>query len=198
MSSKRSTRVSATGASSRTEGDELLVPLARALVEHPRGTLQELANAIGISKATLYRFCRTREQLINRLVTHSFEMFGEAIRTAALDSAPPLDALRKLIDKNLKHRELTAFALHYWKDSSIERAESEEIEAILDAFFLRGQQENVFRIDIPAAALTEIWNYIWAGLVDAERRGRVARACLAQLIERAFLDGALARPIPSR
>lgn len=193
MSSKHSAVVPGTAAPARTEDDELLVPLARALVEYPRGTLQELAKAIGVSKATLYRFCRTREQLINRLAAHSFETFAEAIRAAALDSAPPLDALRQLIANNLKHRELTAFALHYWKDSGIEPGECDGLEASLDAFFLRGQQENVFRIDIPAAALTEIWNYTWVGLVDAERRGRVARACLAHVIEQAFLDGALAR-----
>lgn len=194
MSSNRAKDERGASRASHCDNDEFLVALASALVDYPRATLQELAKAIGVSKATLYRFCRTREQLINRLAEHSFRMFGEAVRTAALDTAPPLDALRHLIANNLKHRELMAFVLHYWKDSTVKPDKTEEWEALLDAFFLRGQQENVFRIDIPAPALTEIWNYTWVGLVDAERRGRVARAGLGALIERAFLDGALARP----
>ena len=47
-----------------------LSALALALVTQPRASLQELAKAIGVSKATLYRFCRTREQLVARLIAH--------------------------------------------------------------------------------------------------------------------------------
>ncbi len=36
-----------------------LSALALALVTQPRASLQDLAKAIGVSKATLYRFCRT-------------------------------------------------------------------------------------------------------------------------------------------
>lgn len=58
---------------------------------------------------------------------------------------------------------------------------------MLDAFFLRGQQQGVFRIDIPAPALTEIWVSILLGLVEAERHVRIARAGLATVVERAFI-----------
>ncbi|MFX5595200.1 transcriptional regulator, partial [Acinetobacter baumannii] len=58
------------------------------------------------------------------------------------------------------------------------------------AFFLRGQQQGVFRIDITAQALTEIWASVLIGLLDGERRGRIARAGLAAMAERVFLQGA--------
>lgn len=174
--------------------DELLAPLAMALVDNPRATLQELARAVGISKATLYRFCQTREQLTQMLMEHSIETFSAVIRAAQLETAPPLEALRRLIADNLRHRELVLFLLHYWKENTFMPDGPEESEAMLDAFFLRGQQLNVFRIDIPAPALTEIWNSLWAGLVEAERRGRVARSGLPSLIESAFLKGTLAGP----
>jgi TetR/AcrR family transcriptional repressor of mexCD-oprJ operon len=63
-------------------------------------------------------------------------------------------------------------------------------DATLDAFFLRGQQAGVFRIDLAAPALTEIFVALLLRLIDAERHGRVARAGLASVIERAFLRGA--------
>ena len=64
----------------------------------------------------------------------------------------------------------------------------------LDAFFLRGQQKGVFRIDISAPAMMEMWASLLIGLLDGERRGRIARAGLPALAERAFLHGAAASP----
>lgn len=68
--------------------------------------------------------------------------------------------------------------------------------AALDAFFLRGQQKGVFRIDITAAVFTELFLTLIYGLVDAERRGRAASANSAQTLEQMFLHGAAnpARP----
>ncbi|MBN9460894.1 MAG: TetR family transcriptional regulator [Burkholderiales bacterium] len=178
----------------QTEDNRLLASLALALVDQPRANLQELARAVGVSKATLYRFCRTREQLVERLVAHATRLIGEAIQAAGLDAGPPLEALKRLTANNVEHRELTAFLIYYWKpDSALEACPHIDWEAALDAFFLRGQQEGVFRIDVPAPALTEIWVSILLGLVEAERRGRIARAGLPALVERAFLEGAATR-----
>lgn len=171
------------------EDRRILVALALALVEQPRASLQELSRAIGISKATLYRFCRTRQALIDRLAAHSGQVLDEVITSARLDSAPPLEALRQLIASHLEHRELTVFLMYYWKDASTDICAHCEWDKALDAFFLRGQQAGVFRIDISAPALTEIFISTLIGLFDAERRGRVARVGLAALIENAFLDG---------
>ncbi|HCF4734777.1 TPA: hypothetical protein NIF12_006941 [Pseudomonas aeruginosa] len=56
--------------------------------------------------------------------------------------------------------------------------------------FYAGKKLGVFRIDIGAPALTEIFSSLIFGLVDAERRGRIARAGMAALIEQFFLNGA--------
>jgi TetR/AcrR family transcriptional repressor of mexCD-oprJ operon len=175
------------------EDNKIMAALALALVDRPRANLQELAGAIRVSKATLYRFCRTREQLIERLVNHSTLLIGEDIRTSDLDTAPPLEALKRFIATTLEHGEFSAFLIYYWeKDSSAGSGVEAGWDAALDAFFLRGQREGVFRIDIPAAALTEILVSMLIGLVDAERRGRVASAGLTAVVERAFLHGASA------
>lgn len=173
----------------KQEDSKLLAALALAMVENPRASLQELSKAVGVSKATLYRFCRTREQLVQRLLIHGIQAFNQSIETAKLDTLPPLEALKLLIIKGLEHRELLAFLTHYWNDASIEQKTDKDLETALDAFFLRGQQTGVFRIDIPASALTELWMSMVAGLVDAERRGRIARTGMAALVERAFLNG---------
>jgi TetR/AcrR family transcriptional regulator, mexCD-oprJ operon repressor len=173
------------------ENDKMMAALARALVDRPRASLQEVAAAVGISKATLYRLCRTRGQLVDRLVQHATTRITEAIETAQLDTAPPLTALERLIANHLEHRELTAFLIHYWgQDTPTAAGVEAGWDAALDAFFLRGQQAGVFRIDLAAPALTEILVALLVRLIDAEHHGRVARAGLAGMIERAFLRGA--------
>jgi TetR/AcrR family transcriptional repressor of mexCD-oprJ operon len=178
----------------RTENDnKILAALALALVNRPTATLQELAKAIGISKATLYRFCHTREQLVARLMNHGADLLLQAVQTAELDTTPPVEALKRLIANHMAHRELAAFLMYYWRpDTMLEPCADAEWHAALDAFFLRGQQNGAFRIDIPAPALSEIFGSIIMALVDAEHRGRVARSGLAALAERAFLHGAAA------
>lgn len=173
---------------------QLLASLAQALVAQPRATLQELAQAVGISKASLYRFCRTREQLVEWLVLYSTRTISETLAGAGLDSKPPLDVLKYLIDKHLSHQELTKFLEYYWRDGdpSME-AHHQQWQRLMDAFFLRGQEEGVFRIDISAAALTELWVSTVVGMADAERRGRVARVGLGTTIKSIFLHGTAAR-----
>lgn len=176
------------------EDREMLASLALALVDQPRASLQELARAVGVSKATLYRFCPTRDRLIERLMTYGVQAISEAIAIAELDRDSPIEALKRLIENSLKHRELILFMSNYWeKTAAPDLCSAADWDLALDGFFLRGQQQGVFRIDITAPALTEIWSSLVIGLLEAERRGRVARIGLTTLMETAFLNGALAR-----
>lgn len=181
----------AVNAQGATRNDEkFLASLALALLENPAATLQELARALGVSKATLYRFCPTRDQLVERLMEHATHSLSQAIRSAELERDPPLEALRRLTVKSLENQELTLFLTFFWRPgASIEEQAYTDWMTALDAFFLRGQQAGVFRIDISAAAMTELWISILIGLQDAERRGRVARVGLPALFELSFLHG---------
>lgn len=173
----------------------ILPPLALALVNHPRATLQELAKAIGISKATLYRFCPTRDLLIKRLLEQSLrtldDALDDALDEARIEEGPVLEALKRLNAKHLEHREFTLFLTYYWNEVEKPMEENAIWEPKVDAFFLRGQQEGVFRIDFSAATLTELWLGTVIALIDGERRGRIPRAPLAQLAEQAFLQGVM-------
>jgi TetR/AcrR family transcriptional regulator, mexCD-oprJ operon repressor len=171
--------------------DALLRQLATALVEKPRATLQELAKGAGVSKATLYRFCRTRDELLNRMIDYGSQLVSWMIKDAALDTAPIQEALRRLIENHLAHRELTAFLIHYLNQCELgESSPTLGWTSAMDAFFLRGQQEGVFRIDIPTPALSDLFMSMLLGAIESERRGRIARASIGSLIERLFLQGA--------
>src|SRR6218665_1939570 len=173
--------------------EKLLKALAVAIVDRPRGTFKDIAQAAGISKATLNRFCGTRDNLIEILLNHGSDVMNRVISDAELQHLPPLEALQRLIDLHLAHRELMAFLIVQWRPDFLDLEQGDQrwllYSDALDAFSLRGQELGVFRIDIAAAALTEVFASVLYGLVDAERRGRVARSGMATLIEAAFLGG---------
>jgi len=174
--------------------DPLLKSLALALIDHPRASLQELAKAVGVSKATLYRYCPTREQLIDKLHQESIAQFGHSADMAELQHAPFREAFRALIDSHLHHRELFLFLIYNWQSDFITNDDPESpwlvCQRKIDQFFLRGQKEGVLRIDISAVAMSEMFMGMLLTLVDAERAGRIARADIAGSIERLFFDGA--------
>ncbi|MGE8358952.1 TetR/AcrR family transcriptional regulator [Pseudomonas sp.] len=178
--------------------EKLLKALAVAIVDKPRGTFKEIAQAAGVSKATLNRYCGTRDNLIEMLLNHSSIVLNRLIAEADLENAPPLVALHSLIDNHLAHRELLTFIAFEWSPDSLDECTSggrwQPYSDALDNFFLRGQREGVFRIDIGATVMTELFASTLFGMVDAERRGRVARAGMATLLESFFLRGASCAP----
>ncbi|CAN7454223.1 efflux pump transcriptional repressor NfxB [Pseudomonas sp. No.21] len=178
------------------QDERLIKALAVAFVERPRATLKELAEAAGVSKATLHRFCGTRDNLVEMLITHGETVIGQILSAGDLQHAEPLDALRRLIGEHLMHRELLVFLMFQYNPDTLDpKAEDDRWQSYcvaLDRFFLRGQQEGVFRIDISAAVLSELFLSLIFGIVDAERRGRMARSGSAVILEQIFLHGAAA------
>lgn len=177
--------------------NRLLKALAAALVQSPRATLQELAKEVGVSKATLYRFSHTREQLIERLMLHCAEVMAQVLQDSQLDSLPVEQALHCLIENHLAEKEFGNFLVYYCGPDTMDGHSPElwqEQEKALEMFFLKGQREGFFRIDITAASLVDVFYFMIGGLTDAERRGRIARASLVMTMEQLFLYGAHAGP----
>lgn len=183
-----------------TSHDEfLLKTLTVAVVHRPRATMKELAHLAGVSKATLHRYCGTRENLGQRLEAYAERTLDQIIKSARLQHVEPLDALHRLIREHLVHREPLAFLASQYRPDflGVEKGSGERdtrwqpyLDA-LDAFFLRGQQKAVFRIDITAAILTELFLALVYGMVDAEHRGRAANADSLRVLEQMFLHGAI-------
>ncbi|HBO6206960.1 TetR/AcrR family transcriptional regulator [Stutzerimonas kunmingensis] len=175
------------------QDERLLKALAVAIVDRPRATVKELAEAAGVSKATLHRFCGTRDNLDDMLMSYAEQVFNQIISNCELDSAEPLGAIRKLLSEHLMHREMMIFlTFHYTPDSldPDEDANWQPYMQALDAFFLRAQQAGVLRIDLSASVLTELFLSLIFGIVDAERRGRAASSSSLNALEQMFLYGA--------
>lgn len=180
--------------------DPLLLQLAVALANQPRANLQELAKAVGVSKATLYRFCPTREEIIERLLDEATVTIARSLESCDLEQAPVKVAFKALVASVLDSKELTQFLIYHFRPELLHETNPDQrwldIQKSCDKFFLRCQQEGMLRIDISAVALNEIFFGIACSLVEAEHRGRVPRAGMLELIERMFLQGASATQKP--
>lgn len=100
--------------------EKLLKALAVAIVDRPRATLKDLAEAAGVSKATLHRFCSTRDNLVERLMNHSQTALNQVIEDADLQVADVAQALRNLIENHLRHRELLVFMIFQYRPDSLD------------------------------------------------------------------------------
>lgn len=173
--------------------EQLLKSLTLAVANRPRATMKELAQLAGVSKATLHRYCGTRENLTAKLEEHAEATLKLIIDNAGLQHLEPLEALRRLIRGHLAHRELLAFLMAQYRPDFLDLEQGGRrwlfyLEA-LDGFFLKGQQAGLFRIDITAAIFTELFISLVYGLADAELRGRAANSDSACTLERMFLEG---------
>lgn len=174
------------------DDERLLKLLTTAIVNHPRATMKDLAALAGVSKATLNRHYGTRANLEYQLEVHAKGVLAQITRTAELHSAEPLHALQYLIKEHLTHRDMLALLLFENRPKTPALENEESYAKDLDAFFLRGQHLGVFRIDISAAAFTELFINLVYGMVDAERRGRAASTRSASTLVQIFLHGSVA------
>lgn len=162
-------------------------------------TLQQLATYVGISKATLYRMASTREALLEQLSKDAMEIGMQTFERAGLEDRPVLQALRDLTHALIDSREYYAFALtHHWV-RALDNGEDPEsmrkceyYEKRMEAFFLRGQREGVFRGDLPALWLAKSYNFLLYGVLDSEQRGEIASANMADSLLGVFQHGACA------
>lgn len=169
--------------------EKLINSLAVAMVEHPRGTLKELAEAAGISKATLHRFCGTRENLTLMLLEKSTAVLQTIKDIAESDSQDINVIFDQLVNYHLEKKEILRFLCSIYP--------SEEAESwvnyfkSLEHFFLHAQKKGVYRVDISSALLAEFFSSIVCGVIDAERKGKIAALNLSQHINILFMEGIL-------
>lgn len=173
-----------------TSEDKLIKELAIAIVENPRGTLKDIAEKAGTSKATLHRLYGTREDLEKALSQKAFACLDIIIAIALDESAEHRANFKQLISAHYEHKELLRCMTG--SQSCADEAVWMPYMHAIDGFFLRGQKAGVFRIDVNHTILTEMFVSALCGMIDAERRGRIIPSQFVDSIENVFFQGILA------
>jgi TetR/AcrR family transcriptional regulator, mexCD-oprJ operon repressor len=155
-----------------TVRESVLRAAAVALLDQPRASMEDLATRAGISRATLHRIVPSREALIDELGSHAIGWGRSALDAALLEEGGADAALGRAI------HQLTRDAQLYWflctvPDSDIRSAWATHRQRLV-RLFRRGQEEDVFRVDLPAEWLAEALNALLCSAAKSVHEGRLA------------------------
>ncbi|UYQ61154.1 TetR/AcrR family transcriptional regulator [Streptomyces peucetius] len=175
--------------------EHVLRTAAALLARRSTATMDEVARAAGIGRATLHRHFAGRDALVRALEEFGIQEFEAALDAARLDDGDASHALRRLIGEMEPAADLLAFL--YNESQLFEGDEINEGWARLDArvcdLFRRGQEQGEFRIDLTPAWLTEALYALIASCAWAVMDGRVAKKDFQHMTVELLLGGAVRR-----
>ncbi|MFD5030471.1 TetR/AcrR family transcriptional regulator [Streptomyces sp. NPDC058220] len=171
--------------------DQVLRTAAALLTRKATATMDEVARAAGIGRATLHRHFAGRGALIRALEELGIQELETALDAARLDEGPAGEALRRVVAEIEPAAGLLAFLV---TENELFEGEVNEgwnrIDARFSALFRRGQERGEFRIDLSAAWLTEALYGLIGSCAWAVQDGRVATKDFQYMIVELLLGGA--------
>ncbi|MCX4510180.1 TetR/AcrR family transcriptional regulator [Streptomyces sp. NBC_01619] len=172
--------------------EQVLRTAAALLARKSTSTMDEVARAAGIGRATLHRHFAGREALVKALEELGIQEFEAAVDRARLDEGDAGDALRRLIAEMEPGAELLAFLVtenQLFEGDQINEGWS-RLDARVSALFRRGQEQGEFRIDLSPAWLTEALYGLIGTCAWSVMDGRVAKNDFQYMIAELLLGGA--------
>ncbi|NSC20651.1 TetR/AcrR family transcriptional regulator [Streptomyces albus subsp. chlorinus] len=171
--------------------EELLSTAADVLTRRPTSSMDDIAKAAGISRATLHRHFAGRDALIRALEQLGLRRLDAALDAARTDEGDAVDALRRVVAETEPHAGFLGFLVT--QNQLFEPGEQHEgwtrIDERIGALFRRGQQEGAFRIDLTPAWLTEALYALITASAWAVQDGRVAARDSTRMTAELLLGG---------
>ena len=175
--------------------ERVLRDAAGLLMRKSGATMDEVARAAGISRATLNRQFAGRDALVRALEELGLTECESAVEKADIDDGPAADAVRRLVRELEPAAGLLAFL--YSENQLFEGDRQNEGWARLDArmvaLFRRGQEAGEFRIDLSPVWLSEALYGLLVSAAWAIYEGRVASNDFSSNITELLLGGAVRR-----
>lgn len=180
--------------------DDVLRAAAALLTRKSTATMDEVAKAAGISRATLHRQFAGRDALVRALEALGIAECEAALDAARLDDGRAEDAVRRLVREVEPAAGLLAFL--YTENQLFEGEEQHagwaRIDDRITAVFRRGQQNGEFRIDLTPAWLTEALFGLLASGAWMVQSGKGAPKDFTHMTVELLLGGALRRDATRR
>ncbi|AEW97623.1 MULTISPECIES: TetR/AcrR family transcriptional regulator [Streptomycetaceae] len=176
--------------------EQVLRAAAAVLTRRATASMDEIARAAGISRATLHRHFPGRDALVRALGTLGIEQTEECLDAARIEEGDPEEAVRRLIREAVPISGFLAFL--YGENQLYDLPEMAEGWARIDervgALFRRGQEAGRFRYDLTPAWLCEALYALIAASGWCVQDGKVAARDGARLVGDLLLGGMLREP----
>ncbi|WP_329226829.1 TetR/AcrR family transcriptional regulator [Streptomyces sp. NBC_00111] len=172
--------------------EQVLRSAAALLTRKSTATMDEVARAAGIGRATLHRHFAGRDALVGALEDLGIREFEAALDAATLDEGSAEDGLRRLIAAVEPSAGLLSFLVtenQLFEGDDVNEGWS-RLDARVSAFFRRGQERGEFRIDLTPAWLTEALYGLIGSCAWSVQTGRVAAQDFPYMIVELLLGGA--------
>ena len=158
--------------------------------EGDHASMNEVAEAAGVARATVYRYFPNREALLDELAQTAVRDVDIRLASARIDAVPPEEgverAVRALVDVGNLFVVLARERRRFGADR-FERGLVEPMRLLIE----RGQASGDIRDDITAARLTESLIGLIIGMLTSTPA--LGREDMTATIAGLFLDGARAR-----
>ena len=171
---------------------QVLHAAAALLSRKATATMDEVARAAGIGRATLHRHFAGRDALVRALEELGLQEMEAALDRAGLEDGPEDEVVRRLIAEVERVAPQLSFLVT--ENQLFEGEQHHEgwahADARVSALFRRGQERGVFRIDLTPAWLTEAFYGLVGSGAWAVQDGRVAAKDFQYMIAELLLGGA--------
>ncbi|MEU8570338.1 helix-turn-helix domain-containing protein [Streptomyces pathocidini] len=175
--------------------EDVLRAAADLLTRKATASMDEIARAAGISRATLHRHFAGRDALVHALGLLGNRLVEQRLTAARIEEGDPVDAVRRLVAEAMPVSGFLAFL--YGENQLYESGAVNEGWARIDervgALFRRGQERGVFRYDLTPAWLTEALYALVAASAWSVQDGRTAPRDADRMVSELLLGGMLRR-----
>jgi AcrR family transcriptional regulator len=168
--------------------EAILDAATKVLPEHPRASMQEIAAAAGVHRATVHRHFASRDDLLAAVRSRAFDATVAALDEGlAHGDRPAVDAIERIAAGMLRVGDrFRLYRFTTWRDNAVE-ARSDELSTRMIALFAAAQEAGDVRRDVsPERLLAVFGGLVWAilpelaqGTMDAEAGAAFLRQMLA-------------------
>jgi TetR/AcrR family transcriptional regulator, mexCD-oprJ operon repressor len=159
-------------------------------VQGEQASMNDVAAAAGVARATVYRYFPNRQALLDELARAAVSEADEGLASARIDEVSPEEGVARAVRALVDVGDSFVLLAHERVRSDPERFERRVIQP-LRQLFERGQAAGDIRPDIPSARLTESLIGLIVGVLTSTPP--LGKEDIIATITGLFLDGARAR-----